>query len=72
MIIDRGHKSITGIRDYVRNAVLSTVMGRCTPFSSKSAILYLPKWRVFNTDQGMSYDNDLIVVGERSSDYTGY
>jgi hypothetical protein len=72
MINDRGDKSIAGIRDHVCDATLSTIMGRCTPFGSKSAILYLPEWRVFNADQGMRRESDLIFVGERSSDYTGY
>jgi hypothetical protein len=53
MIIDRGDKSIAGIRDYVCDATLPTIMGRRTPFGSKSAVLYLPEWWIFNTDQGM-------------------
>jgi len=69
MIIDRGNKSIAGIRDHVCDATLPTVMGRCTAFGSKSAVLYLPKWRVSNADQGMRHDSDLIFVGERSSAY---
>ena len=69
MTIDRGDKSIAGVRDHVCDATLPTIMGRCTAFGSKSAVLYFSKWRVSNTDQGMRYDSDLISVGERPSAY---
>jgi hypothetical protein len=71
VVIDRGNKSIAGIRDHVRDATLSIVMGRCTPFGSKSAVLYLSEWRVSNADKGMRHESESIFVGEHPSDHGG-
>jgi hypothetical protein len=48
----RRNQSIASLRDYVCHATLSTLMGRCSPLGPKSAVLHIPKRRVFNPDQG--------------------
>lgn len=47
-------------------------MGRCTPFGSKPAVLYLSEWRVSNADQGARFGGVSVFVDERPSDHTGY
>ena len=55
LVIDRRDKLIASVRDHVCDATLSTVMGRCTPFGSKPAVLYFSERRVSNADQGMRF-----------------
>lgn len=72
LVIDRRDKLIAGVRHHVCDATLSTVMGRRTPFGSKSAVLYLSERRVSNTDQGMRFESVSVFVDERSSHHAVY
>jgi hypothetical protein len=48
----RRYFSITCLRRHVRHAPLSLVVGGCASSGTKSALLYLSKWWLLDTNQG--------------------